>query len=76
MINLESAKPAVDQPSFEVDGREVNKDELVPLPIIALAHNCHTVSFIAKTNKTGFTRKETKGITMIYSMYIETEGLT
>jgi hypothetical protein len=46
VINLESAKPAVDQPSFEVDGREVNKDVLVPLPIIALPHNCHTVSFI------------------------------
>ncbi len=63
VINLKSATPAVDQPS-------------VPLPIMALVHSCHTVSFIAKTNKTGFTRKETKGITMIYSMYIETEGLT
>jgi hypothetical protein len=35
LIILESAKPAVDQPSDGVDGREVDKDVVVPLPIMA-----------------------------------------
>jgi hypothetical protein len=35
---LESATPAVDQPSDGVDGREVDKGVVVPLPILALVY--------------------------------------
>jgi hypothetical protein len=35
VVNLESATPAVDQPSVGVDGREVDNDVVVPLPTMA-----------------------------------------
>ena len=45
LIILESAMQAVDQPSDGIDGREVDKDVVAPLPIMALVHSCHAVLF-------------------------------
>ncbi len=35
LMNLESAMPGVDQPSRWVDGRDVDKGVVIPLPIMA-----------------------------------------
>jgi hypothetical protein len=48
----------VDQPVVEVDKREVEKRCYIPLPMKALVHSCHASSFIMRTRKYAFTRKE------------------
>jgi len=46
VINLESAKPAVYQPSDRLDGREVDKGVVCSLSHYGLVQSCHAVSFI------------------------------
>jgi hypothetical protein len=50
LINFESAKPAVDQPSRWVDGREV--DEMLYFTFhYGLTHSYHASPFIVLSNK-------------------------
>ncbi len=42
--------PAVDQPVVEVDGKDVDKDVVVPLTTLVWFHSCHAALFI-KLNK-------------------------
>jgi hypothetical protein len=65
LINLESAMPAVDQLSVRVDGREVDKDIVAPLPIMAWPTAATLSLLLASSKKFSFTTKETN--TMIYN---------
>jgi len=54
---LESATPAVDRPSLEVDGKEVDK-VLVPSPRWLGPQLPRCPLLLAQTGTIGFTRKE------------------
>jgi hypothetical protein len=65
----------VDQPSVEVDGREVDNDVVVPLPTMAWSTAASLLSFIKlKLQNKALQEKRTKE-TMIYSIYKRTREL-
>ncbi len=72
MINLESAKPAVYQPSDRLDGREVDKGVVCSLSHYGLVQSCHAVSFIVPNNKWLYKKRDIR-MMMIYS-YVHKGG--
>jgi hypothetical protein len=60
LMILKSAMPAVDQLSVRVDGREVDKDIVAPLPIIVWSTDAKLSFYCTKQTTNSFTRKETK----------------
>ncbi len=64
--------PAVDQPSVEVDEREVDKDVVVPLSTMAWFHSCHASSFIKLYKTISLYNK--RGITTMKYSYTKERG--
>ncbi len=60
--------PAADQPSRWVDGREVDKDVVFPLPIMTCSTAATLFFFINPKRENGFTSKrEHKGYFTVYT---------
>ena len=67
LMNLESAKPAVDQPVAKVDVRRVSKSDGVTLTLWLGPQLPRWSLLLIQTRKYGFTRKEKhKGYLTVY----------
>jgi len=67
VINLESAKPAVYQPSDRLDGMEVDKGVVCSLPIMAWSKVATLSLLLYQTNNKWLYKKRDKRMMMIYS---------
>ena len=75
LIYLESATPAVDQPSVEVDGKEVDNDVVVPLSTLARSTAATLPLLFSLYNNNKLYKK--RGLTMIrYSIYMKERELS
>ena len=68
LIYLESATPAVDRPSVEVDGKEVDKMFVSTPPTLARSPAATLPSFISSNNKHKLYKKRGQS-TVSYSIY-------